>query len=60
MRFTSQNSNQIQTMFGGGYVAEQHNDETHHNLPAPERREFVEDFAELLKTLRTALSLRSH
>lgn len=55
---TTQNSNQLQTIFGGGYVAEQHGDETRRHLPVLESREFIVDFDDLLKALRAALSLR--
>jgi len=57
MNYTTQNFTQAHTIFGGGYVPEQHGDDTYRHLPAPEKREFVVDFAELLKTLRAALSL---
>ena len=57
MNYTTQNFTQAHTIFGGGYVPEQHGDDTYRHLPAPEKREFAVDFAELLKTLRAALSL---
>ena len=40
---------------GSGYVLEQHSDETHY---LPEEHSFAEDFGQMLKTLRAALSLR--
>jgi len=55
---TSQNFTQAHTIFGGGYVPEQHSDDTHRHLPVLEKREFAVDFAELLKALRATLSLR--
>jgi hypothetical protein len=58
MRLTTQSSNQLQTLFGGGYVLEQHSDETYRYLPRSEDREFVFDFDAMLKTFRAALSLR--
>jgi len=38
MRLTTNNSDQLQTIFGSGYVQEQHRDETHHNLPSTDSR----------------------
>ena len=58
MRLTTQNSNQLQTVFGGGYVLEQHGDETYRYLPRSEDSGFVFDFDAVLKVLRAALSLR--
>ena len=58
MCLTTQSSNQLQTVFGGGYVLEQHSDETYRYLPRSEDREFVVDFDALLNVLRAALSLR--
>jgi hypothetical protein len=49
---TTQTFTQAHTVFGGGYVLEQHGDETHRYLPASERYEFVVDFTEVLKALR--------
>jgi hypothetical protein len=58
MHLTTQGSNPLQTIFGGGYVFEQRGDETQRNLPPSETGKFVLDFADILKTLRAALSLR--
>jgi hypothetical protein len=58
MYLTTQSSNQLHTVFGGGYVPEQHRDDTRGYLPASDGREFIVDLAEVLKTLRGALSLR--
>lgn len=57
MYHTTQNFTQARTIFGGGYIPEQHGDDTYRYLPAQEKREFAVDFAELLKALRAALSL---
>jgi len=56
--YTTQNFTQLHTIFGNGYVPEQHRDETQRHLPPTEHREFVVNFDELLKRLRAALSLR--
>jgi hypothetical protein len=48
----------LKTIFGGGYVPEQHGEATRRYLPAAEPHEFVVDFDAILKALRTALSLR--
>jgi len=58
MYVTTQNFTPLQTIFGGGYVPEQHSEETHRNLPPSEDREFVLDFDAVLKVMRAALSLR--
>jgi hypothetical protein len=58
MRLATQSSSQLHTVFGGGYVLEQHSDDTCCHLPPSDSREFVVDFAEVLKNLRAALSLR--
>jgi hypothetical protein len=58
MYLAAQSSVQLQTIFGGGYVPEQHNDATHRYLPAAEPHEFVVDFDAIMKVLRAALSLR--
>jgi hypothetical protein len=55
---TTQSSVQLQTIFGGGYVQEQHGDATHHHFLTPERREIVVDFDAIIVSLRAALSLR--
>jgi hypothetical protein len=53
------NFNQVQTIFGNGYLPEQHADDAHRYLPAFEHPDSdVGLFDELLKTLRAALSLR--
>jgi hypothetical protein len=49
---------QLNTIFGSGYVAEQHADEARRHLPPPQHHEFVVNFDELLNKLRAALSLR--
>ena len=62
----AQSSHPLQTIFGGGYVPEQHGDETESHLPAAESMSFDDAFNalrvamldELLKALRSALSLR--
>jgi len=54
----TQNFTPMQTIFGNGYVPEQHGDQTHRNLPPSEHREFVMNFDALLKRLRAALSLQ--
>jgi hypothetical protein len=62
MPLTTQSSNQIQTMFGSGYVLEQHHDEASWN-PAPAdvggviKSLTASLFGEILKSLRSALSL---
>ena len=63
MRLTTQSSNQLQTVFGGGYVLEQHRDETLWNLSSSDVDEVIGSltvsmFDEVMKSLRTALSLR--
>ena len=58
MRVASYSTNQLLTVFGGGYVAEQHVDRTHSYLPPSEPREVIVDFGAVLKALRAALSLR--
>ena len=45
-----QNPSQMPTIFGGGYVPEEHSDETSRNL-APAEREAL-DFGEFLKRLK--------
>jgi hypothetical protein len=49
---------QLNTIFGSGYVAEEHSDEARQYLSPPEHREFFVNFDELMKKLRSALSLR--
>jgi hypothetical protein len=58
MHPTIQGTNQLQTIFGGGYVPEHHADETHRYLPPSGTGEIDLDFGEILKTLRKALGLR--
>jgi hypothetical protein len=57
MHPTTQTTYQLVSMFGGNYVPEQHSDDTQWRVSRPERA-FAEDFDELLKALRAALSLR--
>ena len=38
MRLTNQNPDQLQTVFGGEFVQEQHRDEAHRNLPPTDSR----------------------
>ena len=54
----AQNFSQMQTVFGGEFVQEQHSDATHSYLAATEKHNFREDFDAVLKALRSALSLR--
>ena len=58
MHLASPSSTQLHTVFGGGYIAEQRCDETQRHLPPAEDREFTVDLGEILKALRSALSLR--
>jgi hypothetical protein len=55
---TSQAFTPFQTVFGTGYLPEQHSDETPGYLPPSEPTEMAVKFDELLKQLRAALSLR--
>ena len=55
---TTQNFNQMHTVFGGGYVQERHSDGAHHYLAPAEKHEFIVDFDAVVKALRSALSLR--
>jgi hypothetical protein len=57
MHLATQSSSQVHTLFGGAYVSEQHGEETCRHLPPLEDDDRVVDFAEVLKTLRTALSI---
>jgi hypothetical protein len=57
MYFTGQNVTHIATVFGSGYMPEQHQDESRRYLPVPAKREPLMNFDELLKKLRAALSL---
>ena len=54
----TEKSHQLNTIFGSGYVAEQHGDETQRQLPASDETDSTVAFGDLLKTLRSALSLR--
>jgi hypothetical protein len=54
---------QLHDIFGGSYVPEQRADATHWNLPRAEVDTVIESltasmFDEIMKSLRTALSLR--
>jgi hypothetical protein len=55
MPLTTQSSNQLLTVFGGGYVSEQHGDDTGHYY-SPSEAGGV-NFEEVLKVLRGALSV---
>ena len=46
-----QTPNQLQTIFCGGYVPEEHSDATRRNLPPPERE--ASDFSDFLKRLKS-------
>jgi hypothetical protein len=50
MCLSIQNPSQLPTIFGGGYVSEEHSDETSRNLPPAEREAL--DFSEFLKRLK--------
>jgi hypothetical protein len=56
MHTTFQGTYQVGTLFGCRYVAEQHSDATQRWLACSDKRPLI-DFDELLKTLRSALSL---
>ena len=58
MYCSTQNFSQVQTVFGGGYVMEQHRDATHSYLAIREKHDFAADLDAVLKALRSALSLR--
>jgi hypothetical protein len=63
MYLAAQSSVQLQTVFGGGYVLEQHSDAAHRYLPPSVVGEGFESltasmFDEVMKSLRSALSLR--
>ena len=68
MHLTTQSTTQLQTIFGSGYVPEQHGDATQHHLPSSEQNiSSLDDaikamrnamFDEMMKALRAALSLR--
>jgi hypothetical protein len=45
-------------VISSAYVSEHHIDETHRYLPPSEQHAFAVDFGEVLKALRSALSLR--
>jgi len=57
MYLITQGSSQLYTVFGGGYVLEQHSDDANRHFPQSADDKPVIDFAEVLKTLRAALSL---
>jgi len=64
MRLITQSSNQVPTVFGSGYVQEQHRDEAFWT-PAPSDQVggvvaslTASMFDEILKSLRSALSIR--
>ena len=61
MHPTIQTSSQIiaGSMFGSAFVHERHIDERHYYFAPLEKRNLAIDFAEVLKALRAALSLRS-
>ena len=63
MRLTTQSSNQLQSIFGSGYVLEQHSDATHGYLPRSDDHQVIGSLTtsmldEVMKSLRSALSLR--
>jgi hypothetical protein len=63
MRLTTESSNQLQSIFGGGYVLEQHRDERLWNLSSSDVDEKIESptvsmFDGVMKSLRPALWLR--
>ena len=55
---TTETSHQLHTIFGNGYVAEQHGEDAQRQLPAAAEGEFTVDVGDILKKLRAALSLR--
>ena len=59
MHHITQSSNQLQTIFGGGYVLEQHDDESRRYLsPLETSGADRTTFEEVMKVLRSALSIR--
>lgn len=54
MRLATPNSHQLHTVFGSGYIPEQHRDETDRNLPPSGNP----GLADLLMVLKAKLSLR--
>lgn len=58
MNLTTTSSHQLQTIFGNGYVPEQHGRQNERYLPFPDADEGGLNFDEILKALRRALSLR--
>jgi hypothetical protein len=58
MHTTTQATYQLVSIFGGNYVPEQHGHDTGWRLSHPKERAFAEDFDEMLRALRAALSLR--
>jgi hypothetical protein len=57
MRLATENSDQMQSVFGGIYVLEHHADETHRYLLTSEKHDFAMDFEAMLKRLRSALAI---
>ena len=63
MQFAHPSSQQVFTVFGGEYVAEQHSDKTYWNLSTSDVDEVIGSltasmFDEVMRSLRSALSLR--
>ena len=58
MYCNTQNLSQMQTVFGGEFVQEQHSDASRSYLAVAEKHNFRADFDAVLKALRSALSLR--
>lgn len=56
----TQTTYQVVSIFGGNYIAEQHDDATQRHFPGSDERKRVVDFDRLLAALRSALSLRRH
>ena len=54
MYATTQHAIPLQTIFGAGYVPEDHTDDARRNLPPKEKL----DFSAVLKSLRAALGIR--
>jgi hypothetical protein len=55
---STESFSQLQTIFGSGYILEQHRDVTHSYLGTAEKHDFAADLDSVLKALRSALSLR--
>jgi len=67
MYLVTQSFNPLQTIFGSGYVLEQHTDEMHHCFPLSESVTNVDGvtkalrgamFGEVMKSLKAVLSIR--